>query len=224
MGQSTFTAFRSAKGLRVGKSSASQGTCTDPCTSPKHRVLLHHSDTHNSSHAQGKLQTFPRPTDTSTGRNLKMLQLLTLLQGWSQTLHGAALPLGLNNEHQTTVCSENKAFPTAPPGCRAQRAPDRGLPPVKTSREPGCQPPGPPLGSRPHLPFTKGREEEDLSAPVGLGPVQQVCSPVPHCYCSHATPRRHIGARPETITISYNNVRAAPEPSQCRQTPCSLGL
>lgn len=70
----------------------------------------------------------------------------------------------------------------------------------------------------------KPGEEEDLLAPVGPIPVQQVCSPVPHCYCSHANPRRHIGARPETITISYNNVRAAPEPSQCRKTPCSFIL
>lgn len=124
--------------------------------------------------------------------------------------------------------SENKAFLTIP---QSYRAPARGLPPVKTSREPSTRQ----LPSASHqqvLPLAlalachseKPGEEEDLLAPVGPIPVQQVCSPIPHCYCSHATPCRHIGARPETITISYNNVRAAPEPSQCRKTPCSFIL
>lgn len=88
---------------------------------------------------------------------------------------------------------ENKVFLTLPQSYRARRAPAPGLPPAKPSRGPSaCQLPvpaaeGPPLSFRPRR---GGRGFVGSAQPI---PVQQVCSPVPHCYCSHATPRRHTG-------------------------------
>lgn len=154
----------------------------------------------------------PSPASRSSAPGLRPDPLPLLHPAPSRFLH---LCLGSKQQKPFSkpACSENTAFLRA-----TEESPARGLPPVKAGQVPAA--PAASASTSPWLSppaaIQKSPGRKRICQPV---PAQQVRSPVPRCYCSHATPRRHLGARPETITISYNNVRAAPEPGRCRKHP-----
>lgn len=139
--------------------------------------------------AQGNLQTFPKQTNTSTGRNIKM-HLLALSAPRPEPdppllLHPAQssfLSVGTTsnkNNFQNTVCSEKKhssLFLRATEHREPQHEDSLQLKQAQSTPALGCQPPaGPPLGSRPRLPFRKARggrgfvsSSRARSCPTGL--------------------------------------------------------